>query len=125
MGSSHRSRFITMGEGSFDQLPALLQQLFAVSASDSPPISIHRLLLFRFAFPVTLSAFRFRNIAPYFYPLQRHHCFPAVIALVRYYLRDSRDVNLRSGFFTASRSTSAATVCPASESVSWMVVVSP
>jgi hypothetical protein len=46
MITSHRSRFITMGEGSFDQLPAFLLQLFAVLAPDSPPIPIHRLLLF-------------------------------------------------------------------------------
>jgi hypothetical protein len=117
MRSTHRSRLITVGETSFDQLPACLQQLLAVPASDSPPISIDCLLIFHFFVPLPPSARRFRNLAASLYLLQLPHRLAAVMALIRYYLRDSFEVNLRlaSGAFSASRSINSAT---ASRSVS-------
>jgi hypothetical protein len=61
----HPSRLIRMREAAFERLPSPPQQFFASLPVDAPPIAVHRLLSFGFAFPMSRSAIRFRDIAPH------------------------------------------------------------
>src|SRR3989442_1595803 len=67
----HASRFIGVGEASFQKLSPIPQQLFPVLAVNAPPVVIHRLPRLRLILPATASTVRFRNIAPNLGLLQR------------------------------------------------------
>src|SRR6266705_6522812 len=58
----HPSGLIGVREAAFQQLPPPPQQLFPPLPANPPPVAIHRLLRFRFVFPTTPSAIRFRDI---------------------------------------------------------------
>jgi hypothetical protein len=51
MGSSHPASFVAVRKGSFDQLPAFLQELLAVAAFHPPPISVYGLPLLCLTLP--------------------------------------------------------------------------
>src|SRR5438045_6911118 len=80
----HASRFIGVGEASFQKLSPIPQQLFPVLAVNAPPVVIHRLPRLRLILPATASTVRFRNIAPNLGLLQRRQRVVAVISLVRH-----------------------------------------
>src|SRR5437660_9815925 len=75
----HASRFIGVGEASFQKLSPIPQQLFPVLAVNAPPVVIHRLPRLRLILPATASTVRFRNIAPNLGLLQRRQRVVAVI----------------------------------------------